>query len=538
MKIKRILAVSLFASAMLLSACNGGSGSGGSSGPIDIDTNVPKEALGEYNITVWGSEVDGVEELFRKQIKDFCDLNPGLTLNVTYEEVSEKDASAKVLADVDAAADIYCFAQDQFSDLVQGQALNRLGETAAKAIKANNSEQSVKAVTSGEALYAYPMTADNGYFMYYDTRVVKENHVGSLEDIVADCEAAGKNFAMETDSSAWYVASFFFGAGCNSTWETDDDGNFVDYDDDWNSEKGLIAMRGMQHLNKSEYYVSSSSVSQFTEANPAAVVVSGIWDYEAAKKALGENLGIAELPSFHVDGKAYHMGSFSGFKLMGVKPSSDVKRTRVLSTLALYLTGEKCQIERFDAVAWGPSNKVAAALDKVQANPALAALLKQSTYSRPQGPIPGAWWDFAKVLGSVAEEAAQDDTKALQAGLTSYYESMEGIVSVTEKPVYGLVGSFAGKDGSWTAGGAYLMTKNAQGVWEVTVTLAAGDQFKVCKVLKDAGQVYDWKFGFSGVSASSGAYASFEDAGGNIGVKTAGSYKVTTNGFAVVIENA
>ena len=532
MNIKRILMVSCLASGLLLSAC--GQSSGGGDGSIAPDVTVPKEALGTYDITIWGSESKGVKELFTKQVQDFCEINPGLTLNLTYEEVSESQASAKVLQDIDAAADIYCFAQDQFADLVQGSALSRLGKAAEKAIKANNDAGSVAAVTSGEGVYAYPMTADNGYFMYYDTRVVKANHLNSMEDILADCEAAGKNFAMETSTSAWYIASFFFGAGCNSEWKTNDKGEFVEANDTFNSDKGLIAMRGMQHLVKSEHYISSSSADeQFNAAIPAAVVVSGTWDYENAVNALGENLGVAELPSYKVDGKSYHLGSFSGYKLVGVKPTAEARRAVVLSKLALYLTAEKCQEERFDAVSWGPSNKRVAKMDKVQANPALAALLKQSPYSKPQGTIPGAWWDFAKVLGTVAKEAARDDKEALQAGLTAYAEQVNNVIHPAEQPVWALVGAFQGASSQWDAASAIRMTEKAGGKWEVNVNLHAGDQFKVCKV--NSTSVVDWTYGASAVDTSSTAAGSFDLTGDNIVVSQDVNCTVVMTGSGVQV---
>lgn len=538
MKIKRILMVSCLASGLLLTACGPKSSGGGSSGPIPIDPTVPEEARGTYAITMWGSEVEGVEELFKKQIQDFCKLNPGLTINVTYEAVSEKDSAAKVLADVDAAADLYCFAQDQFADLVQGAALTRLGKVAQDAITANNDAGSVAAVTSGDYLYAYPMTADNGYFMYYDNTVVKANHLNSLEDILADCVAAERTFSMETSTSAWYIASFFFGTGCVSEWTTNDEGDFVSANDTFNSPQGLIAMRGMQHLVKSEYYVSSSNAAeQFAAARQAAVVVSGTWDYDKAVEALGEKLGVAELPSFTVDGQSYHLGSYSGNKLLGVKPTTDVKRARVLSTLALYLTSQDCQEERFDAVSWGPSNKVVAQMDKVTANPALAALLKQAQYAKPQGQIPGAWWDFAKVLGTVAAEAAQDDTTALQAGLTTYAEAIDKVLHPTETPVWALVGSFAGKDSSWNAASAYRMTEGESGKWSVTVSLAANDEFKVCKI--NSTTVLEWKYGASGVDqTASTAAAAFDLTGDNIKVLTSGSYLVVMTGTGVELRSA
>ena len=98
---------------------------------------------------------------------------------------------------IDAGADIFCFAQDQFARGVQGGALAILGKAAAATVQESNSAGSVAAVTAGDELYAYPLTADNGYFMYYDKTVIQESSVGSLEAIIADCVAADKNFSFE-----------------------------------------------------------------------------------------------------------------------------------------------------------------------------------------------------------------------------------------------------------------------------------------------------------------------------------------------------
>ena len=168
-------------------------------------------------------------------------------------------------------------------------------------------------------------------------------------------------------------------------------------------------MKGMEILAKSPAANSSSDGASFANAVPSAVVVTGTWASSAIKDILGDNMGVADLPSFTVDGQTYHLGSFSGNKLMGVKPQTDVKKAAVLQQLALYLTDEQAQLDRFDLVGWGPSNKAAQANDKVAGDPVLAALAAQSAYATPQGQIHGSWGDIAKVLGTAAEEATSDD---------------------------------------------------------------------------------------------------------------------------------
>ena len=63
---------------------------------------------------------------------------------------------------------------------------------------------------------------------------------------------------------------------------------------------------------------SSSGVGFFEDA---AVVISGIWDYQTVLEALGDKLGAAKLPSFTVDNVNYQMGSFSGMPLRSICPT-------------------------------------------------------------------------------------------------------------------------------------------------------------------------------------------------------------------------
>ena len=59
------------------------------------------------------------------------------------------------------------------------------------------------------------MTADNGYFMFYDAEYFTDDDVKTMDGMLAAAEKAGKKITMDF-SSGWYTASFFFlGAGLN-----------------------------------------------------------------------------------------------------------------------------------------------------------------------------------------------------------------------------------------------------------------------------------------------------------------------------------
>ena len=511
MKSKKILLASIIGCAMAVSACTPKTSSS-----VQGSSPAANPLAGEYNVTLWVSEVAGVADQFASQIDAFEAANPGITITATIEGVTEAESATQMLTDVEAGADIFCFAQDQFARLVQGNALAKLGDGAAATVRENNDTGSVGAVTSGDSLYAYPLTSDNGYFMYYDKRVVKEESIDSLEAIIADCEAAGKNFSFEVETSAWYIASWFFATGCNSTWTTDDEGAFTGVNDDFNSDNGLIAAKGMKKLVDSSCYVSSSKAADFDAAVPSAVVISGTWDYTTATTILGENLGVADLPSFEVDGTSYHLGSYSGNKLLGVKPQADAKRGAVLHKLAQYLTGEDAQKERCETFGWGPSNKAVQAMECVTSNPALAALGQQNNYAKPQGQIHGSWWDLAKVIGTDVREAK--DEAGLKAALEKYEQGLKDIFSAPL--VWGLVGSMA--ESNW--GTNVNMTEEADGTWTLTYTLAANDEFKF-RINTD----WDTALGAAATSVAAGLESNFDLTGDNIKCLVAGTYNFTVN---------
>lgn len=468
-RITSILAL-LVACMTLLTACTGNptqNPSGDSTGDLK----------GTYEITVWVSEIDGMKELTEKQIKAFEAANPGIVIKATVEGISEANSATQMLTSVEDGADLYCFAQDQLARLVIAGALNKLGDGAAATVKENNDAISVGAASVGGVLYCYPLTSDNGYYMYYDKSVIKESSLDSLEDIIADCEAAGRNFSYELANNAWYNAGFFFATGCVSEWTTDAEGNFTSVNDTFSSDAGLIALKGMQKVLKSKAHVESSNVADFSAAIPSAVVISGPWASKDAQAALGDNYAATDLPSFEVDGKSYHIGSFSGNKLMGVKPSTDVKKTAVLNQLALYLTNGDCQLERFNQFGWGPSNVTAQANDAVKNDPALVALAKQSEFAKPQPQIHGSWWDICKLPAVAAKDATTDDE--LKAALAKYKTDIDALFEMTEdqKQAWSVIGTVNGTN--WDTD--FAMEKESDNVYvsKDVFAMTAGMEFKV-----------------------------------------------------------
>ena len=466
---KKITALLLaLAMVLALGAC------GGKTTPDTTEPSADNTSLaGTYDITVWAAEK--AVDTFKAQINKFNETNEdGIKFNATIEPVSEADAGTNMVTDVEAGGDLYCFAQDQFARLVQAGALAKLGAAAAAVVAEGNEEGAIKAATVGEELYAYPLTGDNGYFLYYDKSVISDEDAASLEAIIKDCEDNDKFFAFEMNTSAWYLASFFFATGCVSEWTTDDAGKFVSVNDTFDSPEGLIAAKGIKKLVSSPKHVSAGGAANFE--NGAAALVSGMWDYETVKGILGDNMGVAELPSFTVDGQSYHLGSYVGYKLLGVKPQTDPVKQAALHKLAQYLTGKDCQLERFNELTWGPTNAEAAANEEVQANAGLTAFRNQAKYATLQGQIHGSWWDIAKVIADDIK-AAEDDA-GLQAALDNYKAKIDALFNVSDEVAnaFTVIGDINGD--TWSVD---LEMAEADGVWKTVEAyeLAEGTQFKV-----------------------------------------------------------
>jgi arabinogalactan oligomer/maltooligosaccharide transport system substrate-binding protein len=345
------------------------------------------KATGE--IKIWVAE--NVVEFTKSQVAAFQEANPkysGFTIIV--EPVGEGDAATNMVTDVEAGADIYGFPQDQLSRLVAAQAITPIGDADASWVAQQNDAGSVGAAKVGDITYAYPITSDNGYFLYYDKSVVSDP--STLEGIVKACESAGKSFYMEINSG-WYQTAFFFGDnGCTLTYDTDSTGAFTACNATYASDAGVKALRNMINLHMSPAFVNGSSISNATNVG---AIVDGTWDAGAAKDLFGDNYACAPLPT--VGG--VQMSGFGGFKLLGVKPQTDADKLEACKAIAKYLSSAEVQLARYDEVFWGPSNITAQQSDKVTSDAALSALGQQLAHTVPQGQYPGDYWSLATALG-------------------------------------------------------------------------------------------------------------------------------------------
>lgn len=362
----------------------------------------------DAKLKVWGSQED--QDMLKGIIEDFKADNPeAADWSIETAVVSAADAKNEVLKDPTVAADIFEFASDQIAELQSAGALYRITKNKDKII-ADNVENSVDAATIDGEMYGYPNTS-NSFFMYYDKSKYTEEEVKSLDTMLAkDLGAGVTNFSMDLDNG-WYSSAFFFGAGCTLFGEDGTDPKQCDF----NNEKGVLVGDYLLDLctnPKVKNQDDALLLASFKEGKLGASL-TGTWNAAALKEFLGDNFGVATVPTITLeDGTEVSPSTIVNFNLYGINAQTKYPAEAML--LAEYLTSEKCQKTRFEVRNSAPTNKkLAADTELLSTSPAVEVLSKQVETSTVQPSIPqiANFWSPMEAFGQdcIAKAVTKDN---------------------------------------------------------------------------------------------------------------------------------
>lgn len=363
----------------------------------------PKDEGGNYTLKLWGAQDD--QQLLAELIEDFKAANPNDTYDITLGVVGEPDALEQVTGDLDASADVFAFPDDQLHEFLAAGALYEI--TLNKdSILASNLDGAAQAVQIDGKMWGIPFTADNGYFLYYDSNFFTEEEAGSLEAMVSKLEQESKKMYFAVDDS-WYIASFFLGAGGNLDYEN---GKQLT---DFNNETGVKVGEYIANFVKSSAFLTGEDEVMMAGAQDGTVkaAVSGAWKADEFKEIYGDGYAATKLPTFNLDGKDTQLGSFAGHKVYGVNSQTEYPEQAM--ALAEFLSNEQSQAKRFAQRSLAPSNKVVAESADVKANLALSALALQAEFAHSQRDVTGAYWGPAKAFGTELVNGNTSDIKGL-----------------------------------------------------------------------------------------------------------------------------
>ena len=301
----------------------------------------------EGDLTVWSPQEDQDTNWLQDQCEAFAAEHPNWKINFNYGVCPEGEAKDNVTKDVEAAADVYMLANDNIPDLVSAGALSELGGDYLGYVTSTNSDSILASVTYNDSVVAFPFTP-NTWFMYYDKSVFSEDDVKNFDTMLEKAGEAGKKVSFKLTDS-WYIESFYVANGCTLF----GDGTDTDAGIDFSGDKAAAVTEYLVDLAANPNFLVDADGSGLAGlGDSVAALFSGTWDAEAVKEKLGDNMGVAALPTVTIDGKEGQMKSFIGSKAIG----ANAENQQVAMSLAAYLAGEKAQTAHYEMRNLLPSN--------------------------------------------------------------------------------------------------------------------------------------------------------------------------------------
>ncbi|MBT2287589.1 maltose ABC transporter substrate-binding protein [Paenibacillus albidus] len=401
MKLKKMMVITAACSmALSITAC-GASGNGNNGGNTAA-TNAPAENTGTDNagtnsgnavtsegvvpeegatLIVWESKE---ERAFTEEIaKQFTEK---YNVPVKIEELAPPDQVTKLTQDGPSglAADVVVIPHDNLGKAASASLLLP-NDLFAEETKTRNTEASIIGASYEGELYGYPRAAET-VALFYNKSLVKEAPK-SFDDVLA----FSKTFTDKSKNRygiMWEVGNMYFNypfIAANGGYLFGDNGTNKD-DIGLASEGAIKSLQTFVKL-KEVLPIKSGDINpdikrSLFNSGDVAMDINGPWELGAYKEALGENLGIAPIPT--IDGKTSI--TFSGIKIYGV--NSYTQYPNAAKMYADFATTKEAQLLLNKTIGSVPTNKEALEDPQIKSDPYVSAFAQQATNSQPMPSIP------------------------------------------------------------------------------------------------------------------------------------------------------
>ena len=300
-----------------------------------------------FTLRVWTPSEDQNPDL-GAWVNTLCDefnaAHPEWDITFEFGVSSESDAKKLVPRDMEAAADVFLFGSTGLETLCQANALTEWGGKYMKYVQENYPETLVNCLIYADGLYGVPITTDT-YFMYYDKSVFTEEDVLSLDTMLTKGKVA---FPL---GNGYYLAAFYLANGCTFFGV---DGKDRAAGIQLGGEKGVAVTNTLVDLVKNENFIvaePSDAIGMMREGNCAAYIC-GTWQAAQTKEVLGDNFGVAVLPSVMIDGVSCQLRPFTSAKAVGVK--STTEHPMAALELACFLASYDAQKAHYEKRGYVP----------------------------------------------------------------------------------------------------------------------------------------------------------------------------------------
>lgn len=415
---KRILALSLAAAMVVgaLASCTATAEPAGSNASVEAR---------DITLTLWGSEND---QAFLKEVSsawatqyaaDNADVN-SVTVDVQIkgEDVAGNDA----LNDIEAAADIFGVANDQLAGLTAANAIYKMPDSVVSDIKAVVGDSFIASTMCNGDYYGFPYAPNTAEILFYNKELITEDEAKDLNALLEKDIPGVTNLVADIDSS-WNSMTWFATAGAQLYTGGDKSVNTL------NDAKVTTMLQWLQTQIQAKKIVDAGSADDaaaLLKDGKVAALFYGAWAKQNFSDALGDNYGVAELPSVTVDGvcTGEHLKCFGGNKMLVLNATT--KEPEAALSLAQYIISEDSQLKRFEMVQQTPTATALATNASIAADPAVAAEVAQGGYTITNDPLnnTATFWDLEKaVMTDLYSGKITSD--GIQAALDTLVENMQ-----------------------------------------------------------------------------------------------------------------
>lgn len=374
-------------------------------------TSIPPETV---TLKVWGPQQE--QNFLFDAAARFQALNPRWDINFEIAAVSEVELKGFLTLDIPGGADVFSFMDDQLPSLVRAGGLARVQQFE-RDVTDRNIPWTIDVASFEDQLYAYPYTADNGIYMFYDKRYINESDMGSLDTILE--RARQLNSKINIDQMGGWGMTMWFIPENTLSW--DGETQIIT----WNSQNGIEAAQAMLSYYATNLIIDTNALipTLFLENNRNNITqgiiaaVSGYWQAPDIQAILGENLGTIKLPTYrNPQGETHQLGSMVGARLVGVNPFSN--QPELAHTFANWLTSEVNQTIKAKNLMIAPSNLASLEDPEIKDIGPIQALADQGRFGLPQArAVSSYFWTpadaFAKAVITEAKGIDQRVTDAL-----------------------------------------------------------------------------------------------------------------------------
>lgn len=417
MKLKKLMVLTAaFSMAMSVTACGSGNNNANNGGNAKA-TNTPSETAAATDAANNGNDAAATEEIVpedgaslviweSKEERPFAEeiakqFTEQYNVPVKIEEVAPPDQVAKLTQDGPSglAADIILIPHDNLGKAASASLLLP-NDLFSEQTKAENTEASIIGSSYNGELYGYPRAAET-YALFYNKTLVKEAPK-SFDDVLA----FSKTFTDKAKNKygiMWQVGNMYYGYTFIATtggYLFGNDGTNKD-DIGLNNEGAITGLKEFAKL-KEALPIKSGDINDDIKrslfgSGDVAMDITGPWELAGYKNALGDNLGIAPIPT--IAGKPAI--TFSGIKIFAVNAYTQYPNAAKL--YAQFASSKDAQLTLNKLVGSIPTNNEALQDPQITGDPYVSAFAEQAKNSQPMPSIPEMGNVWAPVNAALPE---------------------------------------------------------------------------------------------------------------------------------------